>query len=222
MITLDCKQGSQEWLAARIGIPTASCYDKIITPKTRKPSASADRYIWNLLAEWLTGQSLDESVSQWMERGTEMESEAVQFYELHGDMETERIGFCLRDDRKTGCSPDRTVGVDGLLEIKCPSMPVHIGYMLNPDGLEGYACQAQGQLYITGRQWVDLLSYNPELPPALVRYYRDEELIRSLSEAVDAFLVRLDLAKEKMLALGCAPAEPPKKVSWSMPMEVTP
>jgi hypothetical protein len=37
MITHDVTQGSPEWLEARLGIPTASEFDKIITP-TGKPS----------------------------------------------------------------------------------------------------------------------------------------------------------------------------------------
>ena len=223
MITLDHPQGSAEWIRARLGKPTASNFDRIITPKTRKPGASADKYMWQLLAEWLSGQSLDEYVSQYMERGTEMEEQAVRFYELQRDVETQLVGFCLRDDGLVGASPDRMVGDDGLLEIKCPALVTHIGYLLNPDGLDAYNCQAQGQLWITGRQWVDLLSYNPEMPPSLVRYHRDEEFIAALEAAVNQFIERLAFAKERLIALGCTPAEARNQVAWSdAPLEVTP
>ncbi|HSH45084.1 MAG TPA: hypothetical protein VK966_04470 [Longimicrobiales bacterium] len=36
MIWLDVEQGSGEWEAARLGIPTASQYDRILTAKTLK------------------------------------------------------------------------------------------------------------------------------------------------------------------------------------------
>jgi len=223
MITLNHPQGSAEWIQARLGKPTASNFDRVITPKTRKPSASADKYMWMLLAEWLSGHSLDDYVSQLMERGTEMEESAVRFYELQRDLETQAVGFCLRDDGLVGASPDRLVGDDGLLEIKCPSMVTHIGYLLNPDGLDAYNCQAQGQLWITGRQWVDLLSYNPELPPSLVRYHRDEEFIAALEAAVNQFIERLAFSKERLIALGCTPIEARNQVAWSnAPKEVTP
>ena len=59
MIRLDVQQGTDAWARARIGIPTASCFDKIITPKTMKPSASAKDYLHLKLAEWLLQAPLD-------------------------------------------------------------------------------------------------------------------------------------------------------------------
>ena len=32
LITLDCEQGTEEWLAARCGIPTATGISNIVTP----------------------------------------------------------------------------------------------------------------------------------------------------------------------------------------------
>ena len=208
MITLDCEQGGQEWLAAHVGIPTASAFDKILTPRTRKPSSSADKYLREKLAEWLTGRTLDESIGQFMQRGNVMEAEAVAFYELTRSVQTEKVGFCLRDDRLVGCSPDRLVGEDGLLEIKCPALTTHIGYLLTDSGLDDYACQTQGQLWITGRAWVDVVAYNPELPPAVVRYARDEAFIAALAANVNAFVSRLAEGRQHLLALGCVPREP--------------
>ena len=63
MIRLDVEQGYAEWVAARLGIPTASCFDKIITPKTMKPSASADKYAWELIAERVLGRPVDDASS---------------------------------------------------------------------------------------------------------------------------------------------------------------
>ena len=59
MKTVKVEQGSAEWALSRLGIPTASCYDRLLTPKTRKPSASRHAYRAELMAEWLMGQPLD-------------------------------------------------------------------------------------------------------------------------------------------------------------------
>lgn len=204
MIRLDMPQGSPEWTAARIGIPTASNFSKIITPKTMKPSSASGGYLNKLLAEWILGVSLDETVSGLMERGRELEGEAVKYYELLNDVTTETVGIILRDDRKVGCSPDRFVGQDGGLEVKCPAPHTHVGYLLNGVDDE-YRCQVQGAMWLTGRQWWDLLSYHPDMPPALCRIERDEVFIAALAEAVDEFVARLEAGKQRLLELGVKP-----------------
>src|SRR5688572_30777229 len=116
----DCIQGTSEWFNIRSGIPTSSEFDKIITPKTGKPSSQAEHYMFALIAERLMGHPRIEFMSRWMDRGNQMESEAVAFYELQRDANTQRIGFLTNDDETVGSSPDRFVDDDGLLEIKVP------------------------------------------------------------------------------------------------------
>jgi hypothetical protein len=197
MKILDVEQGSPEWLMARLGIPTASNFDKIITPKTMKLSGSIDGYAQQLIAEQLLGVPMDNASGSFLERGNVLEKKAVDYYELQKECDTVNVGFIVRDDGRAGASPDRFVGKDGLLEIKCPSAPVHIGYLLDKDGI-GYRTQVQGQLLIAEREWCDTLSYNPDLPPALVRQYRDEAFIKALSAALDQFLNYVDESKLKL------------------------
>lgn len=190
------RQGTEEWARLRIGIPTASCFAKIITPKTLKPSSQADMYMCQLIAEAILGMPLDAEASQFMERGSALEKEAVAFYELERDTTTAAVGFVTLDDGSAGCSPDRLVGDDGLLEIKCPSPAVHVAYRLGVDAVaEKYKAQAQGQLWITGRRWVDCLSYHPDMPPALTRTERDEAFIEALAAEVQQFNLRLEAAR---------------------------
>lgn len=199
MKIIRCEHGSDAWHAARLGIPTASQFHRLITPGG-KPSAQADGYLYELVAGRLLGHPVSTEAVGWMERGVITEAEAVAYYEMQAGRDTERVGFVATDDGRTGCSPDRLVGPDGLLELKCPSAAVHVGYLLEADAPK-YRAQIQGQLWITGRQWVDFLSYCPELPPALVRYERDEKYIEALAEAVADFSLRLDEAHAKLLAL---------------------
>jgi hypothetical protein len=205
VIRLDCEQGSPEWFAARLALPTASRFDQIITPKTLKLSASSEKYRNELLAEWLLGESLSAGHDgEFMNRGRALEEEARDWYELQRDVEVERVGFILRDEQNAGCSPDGLVGADGGLEIKCPSAAVHVGYLLDSVG-EAYRCQVQGSLWITGRAWWDVLSYHPSLPKALVRVERDEAFIEALARLHGQFWEYLQEGKEALRKRGIHP-----------------
>ena len=202
MIRLDVVQGTTAWANARLGIPTASAFSKIITPKTTKPSDQADKYMWSLIAEQLLSVPMDDATSGFMERGTAMEKRAVSFYELQRDCEVDRVGFVLRNDRRVGCSPDGFVGADGLLEIKIASAPIHVGYMLGEAAADKYRCQVQGQLWLCERDWIDTESYHPELVTVIVRQRRDEAFIAKLAAAIDQFLDYLDESKLKLQQFG--------------------
>jgi hypothetical protein len=201
VIRFNMDQGSAAWHEVRLGIATASRFDEIITPKTMKPSASATKYAWELLAEQITGISVEDGSGGFMARGSIQERKAIQWYELQHDVDTEEVGFVMRDDRRSGCSPDRLVGTDGVLEVKVPKITNHIGYLLDDEGI-GYKCQRQGQLWITEREWCDGLSYCPGLPNALTRTYRDEAFIKALAAAVAQFNDMLDDMKVQLQKKG--------------------
>lgn len=191
MIVHDVIQGSTEWLNLRSGIPTASEFDKIITPGG-KPSKSAEPYRFALLAERMMGHPRIEFMSRWMDRGSQMEAEAISFYEFQRDVETVKVGFVTNDEGTIGASPDRFVGDNGLLEIKVPSESTHVSYLLKKAVDSAYYPQVQGQLWIAEREFVDILSYHPEMPPALIRVERDDDFIADLRAAVLAFTDVLD------------------------------
>lgn len=212
------QQGTTEWLALRAGIPTASQFDRIITPQG-KASGQVEKYLFALLAERMMGHPIIEQISAWMQRGNEMEAEAVDFYESQRELETEPIGFITNDEGTIGASPDRLVGEDGLLEIKVPAEHTHVSYLLKKAVDQAYYPQVQGQLWISGRKWLDILSYHPEMPPALIRVERDEAFIALLIEAVGHFSVLLEeyaadlkkrgWIKEKPQAVPAAPENSP-------------
>ncbi len=187
MIVHNVEQGSREWLECRLGIPTASAFKKIITP-TGKLSAQARQYAYLLCAERLLNGvqgSLDGMA--WMERGKELEAEAVKSYEFEQDVVTKTVGFITTDCGQIGCSPDRLVGDRGLLEIKCPAPSTHVGYLL--DGMDkDYIPQVQGQLFVTGRAWCDWYSYNPAMPSVRVRVFPDAEYQANMAVALSDFV----------------------------------
>jgi hypothetical protein len=206
MIVHDCIQGTPEWASLRAGKPTSSDFDRIITPKTGKPSSQAESYMFRLIAERLMGHPVVEFVSHWMDRGSQMEAEAVSFYEFQRDLETVKVGFVTDDAGSIGASPDRLVGEDGLLEIKVPAEHTHVGYLLKHAVDQAYWPQVQGQLWITERQWVDILSYHPEMPPALIRVQRDDAYIDLLAAGVQAFAQVLEANYQMMLERGVVAA----------------
>jgi len=177
------EQGSPEWLAARLGIPSASMFAKIVTTKGIW-SASADAYINQLVAERLTGEREEVFQSHHMLRGTELEPDARDLYSLMSDAEVTEVGFCLHDTLAAGCSPDGLIGDEGGLEIKAPAPATHVEYLRGGVLPSKYKQQVMGCLWITGREWWDFVSYHPTMKPLIVRVERDEEYIAALEKCV--------------------------------------
>lgn len=199
---IECEQGTMDWLQARIGIPTASGFEKIITP-TGKASTQAEAYSEKLLAEYILGYPVETFTGNaHTERGKELEPHAVRFYEVQRDVDTKPVGFCTDDARTIGASPDRLVGDDGLLEIKCPAPQTHVHYLLTGEIDKGYWPQVQGQLLVTGRKWVDWLSYHPEMPPVIIRVERDEAYLATMATLLKEFTEKLEKKREKLISLG--------------------
>lgn len=192
MITLDIQQGSAEWFAAKCGIPSASNFDKIITT-TGTPSKQAQKYMYQLAAERVTGICEESYSSAAMERGKEVEAEARALYEMLNDVKIEQVGVCYPNEKKLcAASPDGLIGEDGLIEIKCPLAYASVGYILEGTLPTDYFQQVQGQLAVTGRKWIDFLSYYPGLRPMIIRVNRDEKFIKALEEALLKFSTDLE------------------------------
>ena len=184
MIILTDEQGYPEWLASRLGRPSASNFGRLVTG-SGKPSSSAESYINEMIAERLTGRSKPFYTNEHMERGTALEPEAREAYEFITDFEVVETGFILHDSEEFGCSPDGLVAEQGGLEIKCPSDSVHVSYLRAGKVPSKYYQQVQGCLWITGRDWWDFMSYHPEMPHLLVRAHRNEKYIEAMAEQVE-------------------------------------
>ena len=180
---LQADQGTQEWLDARLGCPSASQFCKLVTT-AGKPSASADDYISELIAERITGEREPIYVNEWMQRGTELEPEARATYEFMNGVDVQEVGFILDDSGEFGCSPDGLIGEDGGVEFKCPAPKNHIAWSRKGVCPSKHYAQVQGCLYITGREWWDFMSYHPDMKPFVVRVERNEEFIEKLAEQI--------------------------------------
>ena len=199
MIISPYEQGTEEWLAARLGKPSASMFSKLIT-MTGKPSSSADAYINQLLGERITGKSEPHYQNEHMIRGNELESDARADYEFISGNTVDQVGFILDDSESYGCSPDGLIGEDGGLEIKCPAQTTQAGYLRDSQsGVKKYYQQIQGCMWVTGRKWWDFFSYHPDpnMPHVLVRVERNEEYIEKLSEQVLPVTTTIEKEMEK-------------------------
>lgn len=211
-----CIQGSDEWLALRMGKPTASEFDKLITAKKWEPTKGETRraYAIYLLTELLLDMPLSGVTTASMRHGTAYEENARAAYEmLHGVVEP--CGFCTNDEQTYGASPDAFVGEEGSLEIKCPFKPqVHVEYMMNNDSLvEEYFVQTQGQLFVTGRKWTDLISYVGVLPMVKVRVAPNPIFQEKLATAVHSFCAEFSDLVIRAVDLGFL-KETPTTTDW--------
>lgn len=196
-------QNSEEWLEARLGLVTASTFSAVLA-KGRGGAESKTRasLMHRLAGEIITGKPGENFSTPAMERGHEMESEARNAYAFMKDAEPELVGF-IRNGR-AGCSPDALIGDDGLLEIKTKKPERLIECMFRDEIPAEHKAQCQGQIWVAERNWVDLVAYWPGMPLAIWREYRDEEYIKTLSDAVDRFNADLDELVNRIRSYGVA------------------
>lgn len=216
MIVHAVNQGSLEWLRLRMGRPTASNFNRLVTPGGKLSSQASD-YCNQLLAELILGRPLEGPSMPWMDHGKKTEAEARSYYSLlHDKVTLTQVGFITTDDGLVGCSPDSLIDEDGMLEIKCPKESTHVGYLLSDHtAAKEYMPQLQGQLYVTGRAYVDILSYHPEMPEAIIRVERNEEFLKVLDAALKDFLAVLDVRRSKIEARGwIKKIAPVEKFDW--------
>lgn len=184
-------QSSAAWMLARLGVPTASQFHRIITPARLDYSSAADGYINELVAERILGEPLEEVSTAAMERGSDLEDDARDWYSMIYDVEVREVGLCLRDDMDVGASPDGLVGDDGGVEIKCPGLANHIGNLRAGEVLTAKPTQVHGALWVTGREWWDVISYHPGAPEQVVqRVLRDEKWMTAFDEHMATFMAQ--------------------------------
>lgn len=165
----DVEQGSQEWHDARRGVITATRAKDLLAKTSRGFAKSRENTISKIAFERMNAVSIPRVEGAQQRRGHEFEAEAANVYEFETGLTTAVCGFMLHDNYDVfGCSPDRLVGEDGMLEIKVPSaIEKHVDYLRNESHADEYHGQILHQLYVSGRKWVDLVSYNDGAPPNL-------------------------------------------------------
>lgn len=202
MRLLDCEQGSEQWFALRLGVPTASCADQLLT-KSGKPSASADAYMGALIDECVHPDAEPTFTgNRHTERGHELEPQARNWYRIVTGADVREAGFVLRDDGKAGCSPDSLIYRDGKpvkgLEIKAPEGKKHALWMIQGGLPDEHKQQVHMSMAVTGlREW-GFLSYCPGYKPFRVEAQWDA-YTDMMAAALDDFIARLAKAKAQFI-----------------------
>src|SRR5690606_19002473 len=65
---------------------------------------------------------------------------------------------------RIGLSPDGLVDTTGAIEIKCPRAKGHINTILADDVPALYMAQCQTALLVSGRDWIDFVSFVAGMP----------------------------------------------------------
>jgi putative phage-type endonuclease len=186
----DLEQRSPEWYAARCGIVTASMVGKLLTSTLKVADNDYSRGITQtLVAERITGNVEETPVTSDMWRGIEFEPIARDIYAQHNNASVTEVGFMRADgDGWTlGFSPDGLVGDDGLIEIKCPRAKTHLRTILAGEVPAQYMAQCQAGLLVSGRRWLDFVSFVGGMPLFVARVTPDPKWFEAITAACVAF-----------------------------------
>ena len=199
-------QGSPEWHQARLGkVPASRISDVAAKIKTGWGARRA-KYMGELIAESLTHEPTPSYINAAMQHGTDTAPQAAAAYAFYTDAELELVGFVDHPKiDQAGCSPDRLIGKDGLVEIKCPQTSTHIDTLLGSSIPKKYIDQMQWQMACTKRKWCDFVSFDPRMPPEtqlfIQRVERDKERIKELEEMVVEFLTEMNEKIDRLTKL---------------------
>lgn len=210
------EQNTPEWYAKRGGIPTASMFDHVLTPKKMELAAGRKKYACRLIAERLLNWQADDlsGIKQIMDGKTNEPFAVAQLEEIY-EIETQKIGFIRTNDGRFGASPDRVAGVNlertrinTVLEVKCPTIPVQMERLIFGQE-DAYRCQVQGQLWIAEAEKAIFYSYTTCTPAYELETGRDEAFIKKLVDALEQFSDELELWTEQARRLGAFQAFAP-------------
>ena len=212
-IYTDIVQRSPEWYAIRAGKLTGSIAKAVVSAPSTATYRNAKA---KLVVERLNGKPYERAFSTpALEQGKELEPIARAAYEARTGYVVSEVGFVSSDQGDAGCSPDGVVFdavfdkvngdvliPTGEVQIKCPQAANHLHHLTAgiPDD---YLPQILHHLWITGAQWIDFVSYNPDFPPAhqlyVCRYYRNEDRIEEYARKARNFLSDVNATTQQLL-----------------------
>lgn len=191
MIIHNIEQGSEAWFAEKAGKVTGTRFKALVAGES---TATYKDLVTDIACEIITGRMQESYSNANMEHGTETEPIARAEYERLFDIEVKTVGFVTpEEDHKyfgwIGVSPDGLT--DGMLEIKCPMMKTHLGYIEANKLPAEYRYQVQGQLFVTGLSYCDFMSFVEGMKPFIIRVLPDTELFTEFERRLDILIVQV-------------------------------
>ncbi len=209
-------QGTDEWLAARRGVITASRFkDARDRLKNGNFSAKATLYAQDVARERVGGKAPEVFKTAAMRMGTEQEPIARMASEDAQGYLIEEAGFAFTEDRKFGVSVDGLIHPNGVWECKTMVSSDTLFKAVVDGDISDYIDQCNGAMWLLGRKWVDLCLWAPDLPAqrlTLIRVERDDNAINALEADLIAFerlVTQYEAKLRRLLGGEAAPSVPP-------------
>lgn len=184
------EQDTEEWFALRLQYPLTASNAQAIGNQGK----GLETLVWEKLAEKHSKVTKERYTNKDLERGTELEPQAREMYELKTGNTVLQAGFVTNHaiSKVGGASPDGIIGTDGLLEIKCFEDTKHFKLIIENKTTgtfkveSQYVWQMQQQMLFTGRAWCDFVAYNPNYPQSLLiqRVYAYKEMQDEIQEGL--------------------------------------
>jgi hypothetical protein len=201
-------QRTPEWFADRLGRVTGSACSAVFAKSRTKVEESSERkkYRLQLALERITGNAGGSVyVNAAMQRGIDLEPVAVAAYEAAVGELVDVPGFMFAEELLVGASLDGLCSGEGSLEVKCPDSVTHLEYLREGRLPPAYVPQVTHNLWVSGREWLDFVSFDDRFPPTLqlfhIRVTRKELDIDGHMAAVCKFLDEVDIEVSKVKEL---------------------
>lgn len=191
MIVWNLEQKSEAWHEARCGRVTGTRFKNLVSGESTQTYKDL---VTNMACEIITRKQEETYTSADMERGIELEPVARGLYSEITGFDVKEIGFISPDENTpyaewVGISPDGVLPDMGLLEIKCPKARTHMEYIEADKLPTEYRYQVQGQLFVTGFEYCDFMSYAEDMKPFIKRVYPDLELFKEFEKRLDKLII---------------------------------
>ena len=186
------EQRSDEWFEIRKLKMTASNATAIANAKD-----GLKTYIYQICSDNFIKEKQKYTNTD-IERGVELEQEAMEIYILETNSLVKEVGFVEYNDF-IGCSPDGLVNDDGLIEIKCHNDTNHFKLLITNKIDSKYMWQMQMQMLICGRAWCDYVAYNPNHQQSFYKQRvmadieKQEKLLTGFAEGENLIKKTLDI-----------------------------
>jgi hypothetical protein len=180
----DIVQGSDEWFALKVGKISATYGNDLLMDKKNKGYINlVDR----LVEERMTGKRTESKIfvgNEYTKRGIELEPLAVESYELDTFEDTKVIGVVQLDDWCL-CSPDRLIGDNALLQVKCPIFKTQRDYLRKKKVPTNYFNQMQFEMFVSKRELNVFYSWHPNLSPLMIEVKKSNETHEKIHQRLD-------------------------------------
>lgn len=183
------------WEMDRVGKFTSSKIGDLMTKGRGKDKYWGDTamtYIYEKVAELMTGVPTYVRETAAMAWGTDHEEEAINFYNAQAFNQIDHMGKTfIKFNESCGGSPDGFIKDNWVAEIKCPyNSGVHIKNFIRGEIDKKHMYQCQANMLFSGRDYCMYISYDPRMKHDFMKMKcipikRDEDICNQILERIE-------------------------------------